>query len=294
MESPVIRAIYFVLIILLGHVLRRIGLFKKEDFKVLSNIVLKLTLPAAIIVNFAGKSLDLSMLALIALGLGGGILYMILGYLTEKSFGVLNLSGYNVGNFALPFIQSIFGPIGVITASFFDVGNAFVSLGGAYSIASSLQGNNRFSFRKILKTMATSVPFVCYVLMIILNFTKVNLPSQVISFVKIIADANVLVGMLMLGIGFEVTANRKQIGKIAKFLGMRYGVAIVLALCAYCFLPFAKEIKITLLFLLFSPIASAAPAYTGQMGEDAGLASAINSFSVVCSVLIFVVLLLIL
>ena len=67
---------------------------------------------------------------------------MILGYLInlgkskeEKAFGVLNLPGYNIGNFTIPFVQSFLGPVGVITTSLFDAGNAFVCLGGAVGVA---------------------------------------------------------------------------------------------------------------------------------------------------------------
>lgn len=292
--NPILRAIYFVTIIVLGYILRKVGVFKKEDFKILSNIVLKLTLPATVIVNFAGKSIEASLLVLMAMGLGLGMIYMLVGYLANGSFGLLNLSGYNIGNFALPFIQNILGPTGVIATSVFDVGNACISLGGAHGVAASLKGSSKFSFKKLGKTMITSVPLVCYVVMILLSLAKISLPNAFISFVQIIANANVFLGMLMLGIGIEITTNRNQIKKVAKILSLRYGLAIVFALCVYFLLPFSAEVKKILMFLLFSPVASAAPAYTEQLGEDTGLASAINSISIICSVTIFVAFLLIL
>ena len=54
MGEILMRAACFILIIILGHVLRRIGFFKKDDFYVLSKTVLKITLPAAIISNMNG------------------------------------------------------------------------------------------------------------------------------------------------------------------------------------------------------------------------------------------------
>lgn len=74
------RAGCFVFIIILGYVLRKAGFFKEEDFSVLSKITLKITLPAAIISSFSGKEIDLSLLFIAALGLGGGLIYMALGY----------------------------------------------------------------------------------------------------------------------------------------------------------------------------------------------------------------------
>jgi len=46
-----------------------------------------------------------------------------------------------------------------------------------------------------------------------------------------------------------------------------------------------------LVILPFSPVATAAPAFTGDIGGDTGLASAVNSLSIVCSMVIIVVLL---
>ena len=160
MQEILTRAGCFIAIIILGYTLRKGGFFREGDFKVLSNIVLKITLPAAIFTCCAGKSIDINMLSIILIGLGAGLLYMGLGYVInrrkgreQQAFGILNLSGYNIGNFTMPFVQSFLGPIGVITTSVFDVGNAFVCLGGAFSLASIVKGNNGFSVKKILKTL---------------------------------------------------------------------------------------------------------------------------------------------
>ena len=72
MRDQLIRAGCFVAIILLGFILRLVGVFKESDFKVLSTITLKITLPASVIVNFAQMDLDPSMLTIMALGFGGG------------------------------------------------------------------------------------------------------------------------------------------------------------------------------------------------------------------------------
>ena len=53
MAQVLSRAGCFVAIIGLGILLRRIGVFKKEDFGVLSRVVLRITLPAAIISSSA-------------------------------------------------------------------------------------------------------------------------------------------------------------------------------------------------------------------------------------------------
>lgn len=51
---------------------------------------------------------------------------------------LMNLCGYNVGCFALPFLQGFVGPYGVALACLFDVGNSLVATGGGYAVAESL------------------------------------------------------------------------------------------------------------------------------------------------------------
>ena len=55
MVSVLSRAACFIAIIFLGYFLRRSGFFKADDFQVISRIVLKITLPAAIVYSFADK-----------------------------------------------------------------------------------------------------------------------------------------------------------------------------------------------------------------------------------------------
>ena len=58
MLDILIKAASFAAIIALGYLLRRRGFFKQEDFYILSKIVLKITLPAAIVYNFSSMELD--------------------------------------------------------------------------------------------------------------------------------------------------------------------------------------------------------------------------------------------
>lgn len=294
------RAGCFVLIIILGYVLRRKGFFKEEDFTVLSKIVIKITLPAAIVSSFAGKEIDPTMLSISAIGLGGGLVYMMLAWLNsrskgkeEQAFEVLNTAGYNIGNFTLPFIQSFLGPVGVIVTSLFDTGNACICLGGSYSVASIIKEGGRFSVKKIIKALTKSVAFDCYVVMIIMNLAKIPIPSMVSSFAEIIGNGNAFLAMLMVGVGFKLTGNKTQIKDIVRILSIRYGFACVLAAGCYFLLPFDLEVRQTLVLLAFSPIASAVPAFTGELKGDVGLSSAINSISIICSIVLIILLLVI-
>ncbi len=241
-----------------------------------------------------------SLLILSVMGLGGGLLLMAAAYLTsgkdreEKAFFMLNASGYNIGNFTMPFAQSFLGSAGVITTSLFDTGNAFICLGGAYSAAKMVKGGEgEFSLMPIVKTLVRSVPFDAYVLMTVLSLLHVSLPAPVITFSGILAGANAFLAMLMMGVGFKISGDTSQKGKIVKILTVRYSISIAMAAALYFLMPLPLEYRQVLAILPLSPIASAAPAFTADMKSDFGLASAVNSISIVISIVLITATLLI-
>ena len=297
MEGILIKAGCYIAIIVMGIILRRGGFFKAEDFSVLSRIAIRITLPAAVITSFAGKDIDLSLLALSLVAFSAGVFYMAIGALlnktpADKAFGIINTSGFNIGNFTLPFVQSFLGAGGVIATSIFDVGNACICLGGSQALASLVKDGKGVDAGRLLKALLTSTTFMTYLVMVTLSILKITLPTFVVECAGIIGAANPFVAMLMIGVGFKLEANREQLGKVAKVLVPRYAVAVVLALLCWNFLPFDRTVRTAVVILLFSPIASAAPAYTGDLGGDAGLAAAVNSISILCSIPMIVGLLL--
>lgn len=295
MAAVLSKAGCFVAIILLGFILRRIGFFKESDFQILAKIVLKITLPASIVHSYSGKQIDPSMLLLSLLGLGLGLGYIAVGYLLgsgkgkeARAFSMLNISGYNIGNFTMPFAQGFLGATGVITTSLFDTGNAFICLGTAYSMAAMVQRGDRFSLKKILRDLSRSVPFDTYIIMAALALLHIKLPKPVTEFAGIIGNANAPMAMLMLGVGFHISGERSQIRSIVKILSVRYILAVAVSLGCFFLLPLNLETRQALAILAFSPIASAAPAFTEELGGDAGLSSAINSLSIVISLVCIV------
>lgn len=298
MLDILVRAGCFVGIIILGCVLRKIKFFKEEDFTVLSKIVLRITLPAAIVTSFAGKKVEISMLLLSLMGIGIGAVYIGLAFALNRRrpkedtiFDVVNLSGYNIGAFTMPFVQSFLGPVGVISTSLFDVGNAFVCLGGSHGIGICLKQGGKLSIKKIIRTMLRSVAFDTYLIMLLVGMAKITLPSPILSFAQLIGNANPFIAMLMIGVGFKLSGDKEKIGRIVRTLCVRYGVGLAFALSCFFLLPFPREVKVALMILAFSPFPSSSPAYTADLEGDVGLSSALNSISIVCSITFIVIIL---
>ena len=298
MLDILMKAGCYIAIIILGMVLRAVGFFKEEDFPVLSKIVVKITLPAAIIASAAGRELDPALLTLALFGFGGGVIYMVVGLLMNRrkgrdwqAFGLLNLPGYNIGTFAIPFTQSFLGATGMLATTLFDVGNAFVCLGGAFGIASVIKAGHGFDWKRVVKALSRSVPFLVYVSTTAMNLCHIPIPGFVASCASIIAGGNAFLAMLMIGVGFKLDLRKDQLGLIGQMLLARYSVAAVLALAYYFLLPFDLEVRQTLVILAFSPVGSAVPGFTSELGGDVGLSCSINSAAILISIVIIVTLL---
>ena len=290
MGSVLSRAGGFVAIIFMGWLLRQKGFFKEGDFLVLSKIVLRITLPAAVVSSFSGKVIDPKLLGLCFLGLVCGASFIAAGALInlratkdQRAFEMLNIASYNIGSFTIPFAQSFLGPIAVITIGLFDIGNSMLSMGGAYSIAANVKNGGKFSVGNVLKSVFRSVPFDTYLVMITLSMLHIKTPTPVLEFAGIIANGNAFLSMLMLGVGFKLSGDHKKIGTIGKIIFVRYALTIVLAVLCYRLLPLGIEYRKAIVLVLFSPIASSAAAFTADLKGDIGLASAINSISIVVS-----------
>ena len=285
----------FVAIIVLGNLLKRIGFFKESDFTLLSKITLRITLPCAIILSFAGREIDPALFALPVMGLACGLIYIASGFVMnrkstpdKRAFEMLNLSGYNIGTFVIPFAQSFIGTMGVMTASIFDVGNAVICLGGAYSLADMVKVGSGFSAKRILRALSRSVPFVTYMIMLAMNLIHLPVPEFVLSVASIGSNANAFMAMLMIGVGFRLEANRAQLKTLSRLLAVRYGLAAAFACAMYFLTPFALEVRQVLVILAFAPIGSAVPGFTEELKGDVGLSSALNSLSIVISITIIV------
>lgn len=300
MTDILIRAASFIAIIILGYVLRRIGFFKKDDFYVLSKIVIRITLPAALVLSFSGRELQPSMLFLSVISFVSGLFMIGLAYVLNirhgrdaQAFAMVNMPGFNIGNFVLPFAQSFLGPMAVMAVSLFDVGNSFISLGGAYGIAASVKdSSSKFSIKPILKALSKSAPFITLMVMLILGILKLTLPKAVLEFAGIVSGANAFLSMLMVGVGFEISGNKSQIGALVRILLPKYLIGLVMSVICFNFLPFPLPHRQALAILFFAPIPSIAPGFTADIGGDYGLASAANSIAILISIVCIVITLL--
>lgn len=302
METVLVKAFGFLFMIALGFVLKRMGLFSLDDSGLLSRIVLKITLPMAIISNFRGLELNRSYLLAIGVGFGVHIVAIAVVLLltrkkspSHKAFYIINTSGYNIGLCTLPYMSSFFAADAVALVCMFDVGNAIMCFGITFTIAMMIaKGKEGINGKEILKTLFSSMPFVTYLVMILLCAGNIQLPEPVYTVAGMIGQANAFLAMLLIGILFEPKINQSELKDMAGVFLLRMALGIAFALLIYYFLPIPLMYRQILAIIVFSPILSVAPIYTERCGYNRSVAAVLNSFMLPFSMVVMTILLILL
>lgn len=292
MTETLTKALILIVIIGMGYFLKKINVFCREDFKTISRVVLYLTLPCAIITKLNGLRFDSSLLLIVFVGIGFNLLLLLAGFLigkteSEKHFSMMNITGLNIGNFALPYISYFMTGEAILASCLFDAGNGMFSMGGTYAVIASMKKESEQKwYLSLLKRMLTTVPIVTYLIMVVLSLLSINLPDEVIDLAATVGDANVFLSMLMIGIALEITIDRTKIAMVLKLLGLKYGLASAAALLVWFFLPFDAVIRETVIIMLYAPMAGLNCFYTEKLKEDTELSACVNSLSIVISLVL--------
>jgi len=299
MTDILCQAAAYLLLVFLGAALKKKGFFKESDFKTLAKILANITLPCAIIYSYSHITLEVSLLVLTLFSAVCGFVLLFIGTAEARIFGkkrdivfdTINISGYNVGNFCIPFVQGFLSPASLLGIYLFDSGNAIIANGSSKALAAVFQNRLKNTgkevenpLRTILHTLSHSVPFVTYVVMSIVSLLRIPVPKLIVSFASLGSLANPFVAMLMIGVGFKLQIQREHIPHVVRLILIRYTFSISMAAFSYLVLPFALEIRQALVLAFLSPIASIHPSYTADLGEDYALASTVNSISMLLSI----------
>ena len=293
------KAIAFVLIILIGYICKRRGVFAPTDYQLVSKIVLNITLPCAVISSFAHFQLDLSLLAAVALGLSGNCVMIFVALmltrretLAAKIFYIFSLAGYNIGCFTLPFAQAFLTPFAVVALCMFDVGNSIMCTGMTYALTASCIGyadghKDRFSMKSIAEKLLHSAPFVVYISMLILSLAGVQFPKSVYTFTDIVGAANPFLSMLMIGMMFEIKLDKQAMGYVKELFSVRYLISLACAGAFIYFAPFKQEVNYVIALAFMAPCTIIGPIFVEKLGGNVQLASLFNSMTIITSVILF-------
>lgn len=296
MVAIIQKSVVLILIIVLGYLFKKVGLFSREnDFSTLSKLILYITLPSAIITNLNGLRFPIYLLFISIFGFLCNWFYIFLSKLAgnnneEKTFMALNINGYNIGNFALPFIAYFLEGLPILAISLFDAGNSVMVLGGNYAMAKNFkEGDTHFSIQTLLKAVVKSPTILIYFLMVSLSLLSLDLPDLVIDVAQIIGSANTFLAMFLIGVALEFNFETENLKKVSKYLSLRYIPAILLSVVVM-WVPFLEpELKLGLSTLVLAPVAGSAPIFTNQLNGDLELSGQVNSISIILSIFIITI-----
>jgi malate permease and related proteins len=294
MQAILLRAGSLVLIIAIGHLIKRFGWVAAKDFPIFSNIVLRITLPCALIVGFDTFTLTPSLLFLVVVGFVVCLVQEIAGFFLGRrhgrqaqAFGVLNVGGHNVGLFAMPYLSGMLGPHSIVYAMIFDVGNTLAAAGVGYAWGISLsRPDQKMSPMRFAKQILRSPVFDTYLFLLLLGVLHLRLPRTVISFATIVGGANTFLAMLMIGIGLEISLPRRKYTLAARHLGLRYALAFCFALAVWFLLPAEQIVRAVLIVLFFAPLPSMTAGFTGEANGDVELSTFMTSVSMLVGIVV--------
>lgn len=299
MQEVLIKSLTFILIIIFGYTLKKLKVLRKEDANVLATIIMNITLPCALLTSANGIELNGLILLLIAIGIISNLVMMYIGYFASmkenshlKAAFMINTSGYNIGNFVLPFIQSFFPGLGVVYLCSFDIGNALMGLGITYAIASHVaSGESSFKVSDLLKRLFSSIPFDVYILIFVLAIFKLKIPDPILSMASTIGAGNSFLAMLMIGLLLELKISPTEIKNVFKVLSLRIIGIVVLSLITYFVLPIPLLAKKILIMAYCAPLSTVSAVFSRRIGYSGDMPAVANSLSIILGVVCMTVLL---
>lgn len=286
------------LIISLGYCLKKWNILKEKDGEAMARLIFNVTLPSLIIVTFHSITIDSSLMMLVVLGFVYGIIVAILGLFifrkeARRDKGMLGMliPGFNIGLFAYPLVQGIWGEVGIKYFGMFDIGNAIITFGVSYLIGSYYAKEDVvLNFKHVAGKMGRSIPLMTYVIIFIINLTGLPLPGTVIDITSVISKANMPLSLLLLGIYLNFSFQKSYWKGIGRVLGIRYGVGLFFGLLGFFLLPVDDMFRYTVLIALILPMATSVLPYSVEFKYNQRFVGTAANLSILISfVLLWVI-----
>ncbi|MBE6485895.1 MAG: AEC family transporter [Methanosphaera stadtmanae] len=217
MPSPIEIILVPTLMIALGYILKRQDILTAQDSKILSKIVLTVSLPSLVFVNLSTANINSDMLVLPFAAFLLSIICMVIAYLFCKSRGYSKVKTWtimiacammNTGFFGFPITLGVFGNEGFLNAIFFDLETTviFVIFG---MVLVSLFGGNR---KEVLKQAVGFVPLWAVILALIFNFLNLEYGYVIETSLNYMGQATIPLIMISLGLTLDFNEIKHSIG----------------------------------------------------------------------------------
>lgn len=302
MTTILLNALSIMLVLFLALLLKKIKILHQKDGALTSKMVVYLTLPATILIGVNHTKLSNIFFILMCMGLFSNLLLVFLGKfigrkatVEERGLYMFDLSGYNIGNFSIPFVSSFF-PAAIPFLAMFDMGNSLMVTGTTQAIVELSSGRKKHGFilQEIFGVLFRNPPFVVYIFMFILAIFGLSFPDEWLIPIRPLANANTLLSIFTIGLFMEFRLPKGKLKLVLKILTWRYLLAFILASLVYFFLPFPAIIKEILLLIFFCPMSFLHMIQAIELGNDKALAGLTISLSMFISLILMSIIVIIL
>jgi len=209
----------------------------------------------------------------------------------ERNQLVGTMAGVNLGTFAYPFMETIWGNQGLQLAALFDIPNGVTVFGivTAFFAATQSEGG-KIEVKKLVLRVVTFPPMFAIIAAAVVALSGEILPKTptllptVGSFLAPLASANRPLVLVTLGVLFQPSLPREQLKTAIQFLALKYTVSSCLAGFSTILIPSSMgQLRFILPALLLMPVPSVCLKYAIDYKCDTQLAGCLVNFSQVVS-----------
>ena len=144
------------------------------------------------------------------------------------------------------------------------------------------------------RKLLTSPAFVVYLFMLPLMGLGWQLPEGVMKSVNMFASANSFLAMFMLGLFLNFDFPKASLANIKHILSIKYLTGFIFAGIVYFLLPLDETVKLTLVILAISPVATASTIQMLEYEVSPAAASFLSSVSILISLVLITLTLMVL
>ena len=283
------------IIIGIGYLLKSLKFIELQDAKSISKFLMHTTFPALVFTTMLKVKLSAALGWLPLIAMLFGFLSSYLGYLifkkeapTHRGILTMGSAGWNLGLFAYPLIEGIWGWEGLTYAIMFDLGNSVINFMVNYGMGTNLSGNHgtKNPYKHVLKKIFTLPPFQAMLFGLAFNIFHIPVLPLASDILDTIAKGNKPMVLLLMGIYFSVRLPKIAFAKVFQVLGLRYVLGLSIGLLLYYTVPFDFQYRNMLLICLILPAGMTLITYSDELNFDTGIAAAIVNFSMLISFVI--------
>lgn len=279
-------------IIAIGYALKSAGFIQEQDGKSISKFLMHTTFPALVFSTMIRIEItwDLIYLPLIAMLFG-----MFLSFTAFHLFkntepenrGVMTIgsAGFNLGIFAYPLIEGIFGIQGLTYAIMFDLGNSVVNFFVNYGMSNYFSKGPKKDHiaAHIFRRIISLPPLQAMVLGVLFNVLQLQFPVFGLDLISTIAAGNKPIVLLLMGIYFSIRLSKKSYLRVFQVLSLRYFMGFLVGGLCFYLLPFEVGFRNLLLLCLILPVGMTVITYSDELNLNTPLAASLVNISLVIS-----------